>query len=54
MKCVNCKEEIRVGEHVYPGAGEVWHTTCGKGRWPAVMGSDGKLRWLDNQKVWEG
>lgn len=51
MKCQSCKKEINVGEHVYPGMPAIWHTKCGKGKWPAVMGSDGKLRWLDNQEI---
>lgn len=50
MKCENCGKEIRPGEHVYPGGSEVWHTECGFGTFPAVMGSDGKLRWLDDQE----
>ena len=51
MKCKICKEEIRVGEHVYPSFNSVRHTKCDLGIWPAVMGSDGKLRWLNNQEV---
>ena len=45
MKCCICKEEIKPGEHVYPGVLDVWHTDCKDGECYAVMGSDMKLRW---------
>jgi len=52
VRCCKCGKEIKPGEHVFPGFenGEeaVWHITCGMGLFPAVMGSDGKLRWCDS------
>ena len=54
MRCCVCGKTIEPGEHVFPGFenGEeaVWHITCGMGLFPAVMGSDGKLRWCDSGK----
>lgn len=52
IKCTECKEEIRPGEHVYPGKGGAWHTKCERGMSSAVMGSDGKIRWLYSQREW--
>ena len=50
MKCENCGKEIRPGEHVYPCGWVVNHIECSDGSYPAVMGSDGKLRWLEDQE----
>ena len=50
MKCEICKKEIRPGEHVYPTFGGVLHTKCGNGEFPAVMGIDGRLRWVNTQR----
>lgn len=60
MKCSECGEDILPGEHVYVKIRRLIHAKCHKGRFPAVMGSDGVVRWcpgsnitscLDNKQV---
>ena len=51
MICSVCGMKIVVGDKVYPGSFNVWHTTCDSGACYAIMGGDGKLRWAGGNCV---
>ena len=50
--CNACGKPILPGQLVYPGLVVVWHKGCTEvGKHLAVMGSDDKLRWIEDDVV---